>query len=278
MRDLLLDFAPYGLTEEILDNLDNQLEIIEKFPVKDTETFSKNRDYANRDRMKAALLDKVRKMEVRVLAKYGKNSIEHEQFGMKGMARFSDEVLESKARAAYSFVNEKFSDLEQYGLTSALLTEFLDTINDFADARLTWLNSRSNILKATSRSTELSYEFYNELQKWMTIGRLIYRGQNKVLYDYFVTYGTKKSYKLVAPTNFAFDEATKKFSWETQPNVTSYQLQSSIDNENFVEIYSGEESEFVLSILPTVKTFYKVRPRNSKGFGEFSEVIVYVLL
>lgn len=277
LRELLLDFIPYGLSEEILDNYENRIALIKQMPANDTENFSLGIDLDRKNRMREALLEDIRMMAVRVLAKYGKNSIANEQFGMKNMTSFSDEVLESKARAAYSFLNERISELEDYGLTPAVLASFLDSINNFADARLTWLNARANRLITTNKRLELSKELYDEIQKWMAIGRLIYRKKSRVFYEYFVTYGTRKSYKLFEISGFNFDIENKKISWETQPNATSYQLQSSVDNDKFVEIYSGEENEFVLPILPKIKTYYKVRPRNSKGFGEFSDVIEYEL-
>jgi hypothetical protein len=275
LRDNLLDFTLYGLNDTILNDYESRLEYIDNMPVNDTENFSLITDHEQKRLMKVALLDDIRMMEVRILAKYDRNSIEFEQFGMKNMTKFTDEVLESKARAAYFFLNEKISELAQYGLTPAVLASFLDKVNDFADARLTWLNSRAGRLKNTIRRSELTYELYSEIQKWMTIGRIIYRKTNPLLYDYFVTYGVKKSYKLTPPTGLKFDPVSKTISWDAQPNATSYQLQQSTDNENFEEIYAGEETRFVLGILPTTRKFYKIRPRNTKGFGDYAETIVY---
>ena len=277
IRELLADFVDYGVTEEKLNILEQKFLEYDALPVNNSEDARLSVHLHNKEMKKQSLLGDILKMEVRLSAKYGKKSIVFEQFGMKSRYTFSDEVLESKSRASYFVLSDHKTELLDYGLTDLVLQDYLNKINDFADARITWLDARASRLKNTNNRINLANEIYKEMQKYYTFGRLIYKFKDKELYNRFVTYGSSKSYKLLPPSNLSLDNTEIIINWDSSANATSYQLWRMNDENKWVEIYSGDQTSFKLSELPLKDTKFKVRARNLKGFGPFSEEYEYKL-
>jgi len=66
-----------------------------------------------------------------------------------------------------------------------------------------------------------------------------------------------------------FNPLTREISWEITKNATSYQLESSNDGENFVEIYAGPENSFIYPAELTSNIYFRCRARNANGYGKF---------
>ena len=74
-----------------------------------------------------------------------------------------------------------------------------------------------------------------------------------------------------APTNLRFSLEHLRLTWDSVTNATSYQLEADL-GEGFEEIYSGEEVTFDYT-PQNGKTLYRVRARNSNGYGDYSPVL-----
>jgi hypothetical protein len=79
-----------------------------------------------------------------------------------------------------------------------------------------------------------------------------------------------------APASFKYNVADNvlSFSWVAAENATSYQLVYSADNEVWEELYAGDLLTFDYE-QPIGKRWYKVRARNTHGFGNFSDTVSY---
>lgn len=76
------------------------------------------------------------------------------------------------------------------------------------------------------------------------------------------------------PDEIDFNIQSKKLSWEAIENATSYEVVAKLINsdKDFDEIYTGNEN-FTQINLPKSDYLIKIRARNKKGFGDWSEEI-----
>ena len=63
-------------------------------------------------------------------------------------------------------------------------------------------------------------------------------------------------------------------TWNPCENTTSYQLKYSLDNDEWVELYSGEDNSYTYD-PPAGLRYYKVRARNVHGFSGWSNTIEF---
>ncbi len=90
------------------------------------------------------------------------------------------------------------------------------------------------------------------------------------------TRGTGK--RINAPENLQYSISSSEFSWTSETKATSYELEIKKSNANaeFTKIYSGKKQVFYHK-LSAGKYFAKVRARNKKGYGEWSEELEIIV-
>jgi hypothetical protein len=78
------------------------------------------------------------------------------------------------------------------------------------------------------------------------------------------------------PKDFIYqvDGVIVTFRWGLTDHATSYQLAYSDDNELWEELYAGDLLTYGYE-PPVGKCWYRVRARNSNGFGDWSDTISY---
>ena len=75
------------------------------------------------------------------------------------------------------------------------------------------------------------------------------------------------------PQNFAYSLENTDFTWDAVANATSYQIEKSLDQVNWVEVYAGTEPIFDYTPSDAGFSYYRCRARNNSGFGDFSDIV-----
>ncbi len=229
----------------------------------------------------------VRSIGTRAKIVFGSNNGKYDKFVLKDLSRANDNNLlvfcERVSIEAAKFLPE----LTSAGLTQSMIDDLIDKANNFRTAVI----SQDDAVKLRDENSNLrikkANELYRLLNKYSTIGKNIWYEVNEALYNDYVIYdysggsssggGTGGGGGPVpaAPTNLGLDTMTMNFYWDQVENATSYQLETSVAGVEWVEIYSGSDSS--IYYFPPVAGLmqYRVKARNSNGYGPSSGVMMY---
>lgn len=130
-----------------------------------------------------------------------------------------------------------------------------------------------NAAGSTEERIELSNKLYSYVVKYTNFGKLIWEYTSEARYNDYIIYSTPSAGTLTPPENFNYDASTRKVSWSSVLNSTSYLLQSSIDSKTFKKIYSGSDNYFVFESSNFMKIYLRCCARNSNGYGPFSQIL-----
>jgi len=269
------DLEQFGITTDKLDELNAKIEYFTSFP---DDNLMKSYIYENvseKNSIQKSIFSTIKFMALRVQMKYGANSPQINKMEIKSIESFSDDKILTVSKSIHSDMVAMFADLEEFGLTLAMLNDFDNLNNSYENALRAVKEAQKQRVLKTNERLKLANELYALISIYCKIGKTVYKTADPIRYKRYVIFGTMKSYKLLPPENFIYDETSLKISWNEVKNATSYQLQKSTTGTTFVEIYAGDKLEFTLTSKPGTKTYFKVRARNLKGFGPFSEVLEY---
>lgn len=271
-RDLT-EMAVFGVTTTTISSFKAKGDAFEVFPTDDfmlgdvmIATEAKN---AKAEEVKEA----IRQMAARVEAKWGTNSGQNKKLGAASMYNATDKTLLGVARSVHLSMTSFLADLSSFGLTQQILDNFEDLNESFENA----INACSEAIMArsnkTKERTEKGNELYDLVATYCNFGKILYERANPTKYKDYVIYGSGGSTTLTAPADFSFNGSERNFGWSAVENATSYQVEMSVDNVEFVEIYAGADTAFEYTPEANVKRYYRVRARNSAGFGPFCDVL-----
>lgn len=262
------DFAEYNID---ITQMDELIIIVKEFEILSDDSeylYSAVIESETKDELKSSLISKLKDLLLRVEFKYGKDSPQVKNFEVSKRYLFSEEELLSVCRRAYLLLNEMISELADVGLTSEKLADFNDLVNLFEEARSTKTKAYTERSEKTKERIIMANMLYDKAMAYSAIAKSIYKSKNPSKYKRFMP--PKRSPKgLDEPPILSFDAETKLISWSKIDEATSYQLQNS-EKGKFKEIYSGEATSYKLSGAKG-RFYVRVRARNSKGFGPFSE-------
>lgn len=270
-RDLA-EFELYGITATDIAALKTLDDAFEQFPLDSllkqewliaTETKQMYRD---------ALQKLMKTLVLRIELKWGKQSPQYTQVDYAEMCKLTDESYLTRARGVYSYMKTNAADYVKYGLTQEILTE-VNTVLEAYDKALEEVNTKYTDRKIiTHERVQNGNKIYKLAARYCEIGKTIWEGVNIAKYGSYVIYPVNAG-PLKPPTGLTFDSISTYVFWDQVLHATSYELQYSSDGNNWTEIYSGVEN--ALKYTPPVEgwAYFRVRARNSNGYGEYSEVL-----
>ncbi|MDT3738183.1 MAG: fibronectin type III domain-containing protein [Candidatus Kapabacteria bacterium] len=229
----------------------------------------------NKKSLREQVEETIRTMALRVEQKWGTNSGKYRRLDIRTPSILADDSLLVMSRTVHAKMVEYQPDLVDLGLTPELLDDYEDLNEQFELAK----NAQSDAVALRDVKKDERINKGNELYKMVTFycnyGKIIYSKTNPAKYNDYVIYDSFVAGTLIAPENLTVDVITMIFTWDAVENATSYQLETSIVGTDWEEIYSGEEN--FVNYVPPVEGLrqYRVRARNSSGYGPSSVVMYY---
>ncbi|MCX6153128.1 MAG: hypothetical protein NT007_03095 [Candidatus Kapabacteria bacterium] len=274
-RDLS-DLAVFGITSLAVTNLDALCDAFEILPADETYLADQMEATQAKNDIAAQVRETIRTMAMRVEMKWGIDSPKYKSLNVSGLTKMSDSVLLFTARNVYTKCNGWLTDLASLGLTSGMLSDYSALNNSFEDA----LNDLSNAIsirdEKTSERIASGNELYGFVVRYCEMGKRIYANTNPSKYNDYKIYDTSGGGgAMTSPTNFAYNFNTNVFSWDAVANATSYQIEASDNGTDWAEIYADVALTFNYIPSSGVEKHYRVRARNSSGFGEFATELLF---
>ncbi len=271
-RDLS-DLSAFGVTAPKIASLKALCDAFEVYPSDEVlsayvvgATEAKN---ALADSIKEAIRNMVTRCEI----KWGSDSWQEKSLGVKGMNNFIDDALLFASRRVHTQMTAFLSQLADTGLTQDMLDD-MDDLNNFYEAakneQFTKIAERDS---ATEERIKKGNELYGYVSTYCDIGKRVYAKTNPAKYDDYVIYTQGSSGPLTAPQNFAYSLENTDFTWDAVANATSYQIEKSLDQVNWVEVYAGTETIFDFTPSDPGFSYYRCRARNNSGYGDFSDIV-----
>ncbi|MCX6154157.1 MAG: hypothetical protein NT007_08355 [Candidatus Kapabacteria bacterium] len=269
-RDLS-NLAVFGITSLAVTSLQSICVSFQNLPTDEEYRGDIEIATAAKNDLALQVKDTTRDMATRVSIKYGANSGQYARLGLKNVSTMSDDTLIVASRRVMRVVTEYKTDLASVGLTQGMIDDYEDIINSFEDAKITQLDKIAlRETKVTDRVNK-GNDLYGHVTDYCDLGKRVWNGVDPAKESDYVIYGANGGGGvLTAPTNFVYNFHTNDFSWDAVTNATSYQIETSDNGTDWAEIYADAAMNF--NYIPTsgVDKYYRVRARNSSGFGEYA--------
>lgn len=271
-RDLS-DLSDFGITASKISSLKDLCDAFEVYP--SDEVFSAYVISATEAKNALAnqVKEAIRNMVTRCEIKWGNNSWQEKSLGVKGMNNFSDEALLFASRRVHTQMTTFLSQLADTGLTQGMLDDMNDLNNSYENAMNNQFTKIAERDSATEERIKKGNELYGFVATYCDIGKRVYAKTDPAKYDDYVIYSQSSSGPLTAPQNFKYTLSETDFTWDEVANATSYQIEKSLDQVNWDEVYSGAETMFDYTPSDPGFSYYRCRARNNNGFGDYSDIV-----
>ncbi len=264
------DLSAFGLNEDKINDLRAKGNDFELLPSDEYSAGMQAIATENKNNLLSLLKDTTYQLAWRVEAKWGINSSQYKMLGISGLYNQPEDTVLRLARNVSRCMEMFLSDLEDYGLTQDIINDYDVAINDVETAK----NNQNDAMIQRDADTQNRIVAGNELYKIVTtyceIGKRIYAKTNPAKYNDYIIYTNLSPGPINAPQNFKYAYDIWKFTWNSMDNATSYQLQSSEDNVNWIDAYDGPNNYYELNDQAAEHTYWRVRARNAGGFSDFS--------
>ena len=218
------------------------------------------------------LLSMTKKMATRIELHYGKNSSQYKKFNVSKLIVLNESEFVAQVGLLNQFLESHLAELAKEGVTAAMLTEYDGTITALKDQRSVVSDLGIKRKDKTTERIDIGNDLYELVSRYCDIGKRIWKGVNPAKYNEYVIYGHSGGI-IKPPVGLAYRPGDFVVSWQQAENATSYELQYAHDGVNWIDVYEGDED--AVQYIPAVEgwAYFRCRGRNSKGFGEYSEVL-----
>ena len=218
------------------------------------------------------LLSMTKKMATRIELHYGKNSSQYKKFNVSKLIVLNESEFVAQVGLLNQFLESHLAELAKEGVTAAMLTEYDGTITALKDQRSVVSDLGIKRKDKTTERIDMGNDLYELVSRYCDIGKRIWKGVNPAKYNEYVIYGHSGGI-IKPPVGLAYRPGDFVVSWQQAENATSYELQYAHDGVNWIDVYEGDED--AVQYIPAVEgwAYFRCRGRNSKGFGEYSEVL-----
>ena len=283
------DLSVFGLTSQKIEDLRELGNEFEIFPSDEVLMAYITGASEAKNAKLAQLKEGIRNMVTRCQLKWGANSWQEKSLSVSGFNNFTDANIFTASRRVAVQMSEFLPELEDNGLTQDMIDDLRNLSEEFENS-LNFLNSKITIrdMKTDERIAK-GNEIYALVTTYCEIGKRVYAMSDHAKYNDYLIYGTGSGGSSgggtnpnapAAPTNFRYDFGEVAIRWSAVSGATSYQVEFSEDNTNWVVIYEGPDTEFITNPMLAEHTYLRARARNANGFSAFTSVvnIVYDLV
>ena len=191
---------------------------------------------------------------------------------LPNVAKLTDKVFVVDISNVYKNAVQNKTKLEAEGIDTNYLTNFETKIDEFNAAMRTVEETLNQRETKTEQRIKLANTLHDTLSKYCDYGKFLYEDVSPAKYnDYLMT--PVQPGALKSPTNLIYHIKETTLTWDIVLHATSYVVEYSQDGEHFTEVYSGAEAFCIFTPPVEGWGYYKVRGRNSAGYGPYSTVL-----
>ncbi|MCX6153316.1 MAG: hypothetical protein NT007_04065, partial [Candidatus Kapabacteria bacterium] len=185
---------------------------------------------------------------------------------MLNLLQSSYEIANSTAYKA-TLISEGFlqADITKLNTLFDDLSEKISTQQDFI---------RHSYARTEDRAVAFN-KVWDTMVKISTAAKQIFKDSPAKVEYYLLYPSSGGGGSLTPPANFAYNFSSNIFSWDSVTNATSYQIEASDNGTDWSEIYADAAASFTYIPASGVTKHYRVRARNSNGFGAFGTALVF---
>ncbi len=214
--------------------------------------------------------------------RWGLDSWQYKQLGIKGMSVSSDDKFKSVCRNVVAVATDQLANLTAIGLTQADI--------DALDAEAQIMEDKGHEIKdktalrdsKTQERAEKGNELYSFVKQYSTIGKLIWENVSEAKYNDYIIYKTTQS-GLSKPQNLAatFDPLNPSpitLTWDLVALATSYDVYY-----NVAATGAPAGSYSLLNNYPTSpalvppvfekRNYYKIKAKNDSDTSPYSDEV-----
>jgi hypothetical protein len=268
------EMTAYGITALTLSSFKTKIDEFLAFPTDSNLASDIISATQNKNNIASDLMIMLRSFGTRAKLVFSTDNGKMDKFILKDLSHATDNNLLVFAEMV-GLNSEKFkTELAAAGLTQ----QMIDDLNDLTDTFRLALNAKDDAVKARDEGANSRFkkanELYGLLSKYCEVGKTIWYETNEAKYNDYIIYTYTSPGSLTAPRNLRYNTQYYKIEWDAVENATSYQLENSSDGVNYSELVSQSETEF--SFIPYENhNYFRVRARNSAGYGEYSAVLQF---
>ena len=272
LRDVT-QFATFGILTTDITAFKTKIDAFEALPT-DTElqaivisaTASKN-TFANNLRIM------IRGIDQRAYLAFGNDEGKYGLFHTSNLSKLTDSELLVFGRMVKRSCDLYHTELLVYGLTALMITALDDLNDDFEDSMDTQQSAIASRDAATNNRAKKASELYNLLIRYCDTGKVIWYETNEAYYNDYVIYGTGSSGLPNKVQGFTFDFDNNIFHWTAVSNASSYEVEMSVNDIDWTNIYSGTATELYYPAQEGT-LFFRCRAVNATGAGNWSDTYI----
>ncbi len=271
IRSEIALFGEFGITEQKITDLETMNDAVQNMDLDQLLLSDIGVSVEVRDASREVISGYLKAIEIKAEMVFGVETAKFNSLNCENISQFKHHELLMKAKLVLASAEKYKTELAPVGLTTEYLEQFETELDNYETA----INDVEMKRMARENATEERVKAANKLYKLVTnyckIGKNIFVNVSPAKYNQFVIYQAPAG-TLKAPANFTSANASNSFSWDIEPNATSYQLEISEDGVNFNEAYSGSENNVTLT-LPDGLSYLRLRARNMNGYGPYTEIL-----
>ena len=188
------------------------------------------------------------------------------------VSKISDKEFVVDVSNVYKNAVQNKTKLEAEGIDTDFLTNFETKIEEYNAAMRTVDETLNQREAKTEERIKIANTLHETLAKYCDYGKFLYEDVSPAKYnDYLMT--PVQPGALKSPANLIYHIKETTLTWDIVMHATSYAVEYSQDGENFTEVYSGVESFCIFTPPVEGWGYYRVRGRNSAGYGPYSTVL-----
>jgi hypothetical protein len=275
-RDMV-DFAEFGVTESSVDNL---YALARDFSLIYSDSSFRGdilMTIEERNKIRESVNEQIRKMVLRVQFRWNSDSTKLSRLGVGSLTNLTDGDVLLLARNVHSKMCEYLPDLLGQGLTLEILDDFSDLNDSFELAVKQKDDAKTQRLDLTAERITKGNELYRLAAAYCDLGKRLYAKKDSAKYNNYLLYPGIRSPIPKIPQNVVFDASSRLIKWDETLNATSYQAVSKLNNpkSKWKTIYKGESIFAEFKFVPG-DWLIKIRARNSRGYGDWSDEIGFI--
>jgi hypothetical protein len=275
-RDLT-DLAKYGISApkiEALQALQNDFEV---YPTDVQLIYSVASATENKDAQREVIMNILSDIRVRASFALGEDSSHYKEFGFTDFAHESDTAFLGASRMIALTARKYLTELTGKGQTEDEIDDLIAECDTLEILLSTKKSAEGYRTESTRERTNKGNEMYGIASEYSSYGRTCYMNTNSAKYQEYVIYGSVSPTSVHgAPSGIHF-ESGNTLAWTAIDNATSYGVSLSDDGgTNWQTDITTSTNSTVVPVIAFGKLYYRVRGRNSTGYGEYSGTFEYL--
>ena len=266
------DFEIFGLTEDKIQDLRDQVDDFEEIDTDGAVVAGVLLASQTKNELREQVLEEIRRFALRAEIMWGSESPFYKGMDIGYLSKLNDAELLRSARIVHNRVSTWVTTLSDLGLTLELVNTYNNMVQSFENSLNELAEKQADRELKKQERISAGNQLYKLVYDYCSMGKRLYDGTNPAKYNEYVIYTTGAG-SLSKPEGLLFNIPNKLLTWMNVENATSYSVEVSSDGINYQSAYTGSDTQFTYNETIESSIFFKIRARNSNGYGEYSDVL-----